>query len=108
MHTLSTAVILIVLSTSAVAQQPPSRPSPASQRVACEGHSSQIIQMAQRGFQTLGTHKSCSAVPVLESTYRALDTGRAQCGRQWVQKMAMLESDLLDALDYAGEICYSR
>ena len=74
----------------------------------CSTLTADISRMASSGFQVLNARRFCAAVELLENAYRSFDSGRANCGRRWARSQAMLEMDLLDALDYAGEYCGPR
>jgi len=75
----------------------------------CRMIAATVTQRASQGFQVLDRQqRSCDALPVLENAYRTLDTGRVQCGHGWARQLAILETDLLNALDYAGETCTRR
>lgn len=86
---------------------PYERPAPhsAPQAASCQTIALTISKRAEEGFVVLNSSEVCAAFHSLQNAYSALDSGRMQCGRGWAQQLALLEMDLLDALDYAGESC---
>ena len=74
----------------------------------CTSLSTNISRLASNGFRVLNARQFCAAVQLLESAYQSFDFARMNCGGRWAQAQAILEMDLLDALDYAGEACGPR
>ncbi len=100
--------VIVMGSADTQAQSPTHRPIHIQPALHCERIAANVTQMAAEGFRVLNSQESCAAVPVLENTYRTLDSGRQRCGSGWAQTQTMLEMDLLEALDYAGETCEQR
>ncbi len=106
MRKITAAILMAMVPELAAAQgQIVQRPMPQPASVSCHSIAMTVSQRASQGFQVLGARNSCHAIQVLENAYNALDTGRMHCGHGWAQQLSMLETDLLDALDYAGETC---